>query len=245
VQIALVESGKARCGDAVALALQTVAGEAGIGRAARAAPHGDDLAGRREGAVGLAWRGVTSRQHDEDRQGERQGAHPDRTQANGPGSAIIGEPHGSERIGIGEASEGRMWDHRITSRFGQAAQRPCLASALVVCVILAGCKDTADLPRPVVQVDPALGLRAMERVGCAACHDIPGVNWPRGRTGSSLAGMGSRPMIAGRLPNQPEILADFVRDAPALAPDIGMPAMPLDATEARHVAAYLYTLQDE
>lgn len=52
-------------------------------------------------------------------------------------------------------------------------------------------------------------------------------------------------MIAGRLPNQPEVMATFVRDAPSLAPDTGMPSMPLTETEARDVAAYLYTLNDD
>ena len=59
---------------------------------------------------------------------------------------------------------------------------------------------------------------------------------------AALAGFAGRGLIAGRLPNQPEILAAFVRDAPALVPDTNMPAMPLTEEESRDVAAYLYTL---
>ena len=50
-------------------------------------------------------------------------------------------------------------------------------------------------------------------------------------------------MIAGRLPNRPDVLAAFVRNAPALVPGTAMPAMPLTEEESRDVAAYLYTLE--
>ena len=49
-----------------------------------------------------------------------------------------------------------------------------------------------------------------------------------------------RGLIAGRLPNNPETLARFVRDAPSLVPGTPMPAMPMSEQEARDVAAYLY-----
>lgn len=109
---------------------------------------------------------------------------------------------------------------------------------------LSACADKADAPRSLAQADPAEGLKLIERHGCAACHVIPGVRWPQGRTGGSLAGVGARPMIAGRLPNQPDVMTRFVRDAPSLLPDTGMPPMPLSESEARDVAAYLYTLDE-
>lgn len=112
-------------------------------------------------------------------------------------------------------------------------------------LLAAGCADKSGLPRPMAGGDPAAGLAAMERVGCAACHAVPGVSWPEGRTASALKGFGARPLIAGRLPNQPDVLIRFVADAPALAPEIGMPPMPLTPAEARDVAAYLYTLDDD
>lgn len=110
---------------------------------------------------------------------------------------------------------------------------------------LGACADRADAPRALAGTDPAEGLRLIQSRGCAACHKIPGVAWPEGRTGGSLAGVGARPMIAGRLPNQPEVMAAFVRDAPSLLADTGMPPMPLTEAEARDVAAYLYTLDDD
>lgn len=110
---------------------------------------------------------------------------------------------------------------------------------------LGACADKADAPRVLAGADPVEGRRLIERRGCAACHKIPGVAWPEGRTGGALAGVGARPMIAGRLPNQPEVMAAFVRDAPSLLPDTGMPAMPMTQAEARDVAAYLYTLDED
>ena len=130
-----------------------------------------------------------------------------------------------------------MWRGGTASIFAMAAATLALA--------VAGCVDKADLPRSVAQADPAEGLRIIERAGCAACHVVPGVRWPKGRTGGSLAGVGARPLIAGRLPNQPDVMAAFVRNAPGLVPDTAMPAMPLTQDEARDVAAYLYTLDDD
>ncbi|KAK0331033.1 hypothetical protein LTR94_030501, partial [Friedmanniomyces endolithicus] len=103
----------------------------------------------------------------------------------------------------------------------------------------------ADLPRQVSQGDPAKGLTVVREVGCAACHNIPGVAWPKGRSGSNLAGFGARPMIAGRLPNQPDVLMAWLIDAPSLDPQTAMPALPLTKDQARDVAAYLYTLDED
>ena len=110
---------------------------------------------------------------------------------------------------------------------------------------LAACIDKADLPRPVVQGDPSEGLAVIGEVGCASCHKIPGVAWPEGRSAGDLAGFGARPFIAGRLPNQPGTLTRWLIDAPSLDPGTAMPSMPLTEAQARDVAAYLYTLDDD
>ena len=51
-------------------------------------------------------------------------------------------------------------------------------------------------------------------------------------------------MIAGRVPNRPDLLSAYVRNAPAVAPGTTMPAMPLSVQESRDVAAYLYESGD-
>lgn len=92
------------------------------------------------------------------------------------------------------------------------------------------------------QASPEHGLEVINRVGCGACHSIPGVDWPRSTIGPDLSGFGDRTLIAGSVPNRPDLLAAFVRDAPSVDPGSGMPSMPLSEEESRDVAAYLYTL---
>ena len=113
---------------------------------------------------------------------------------------------------------------------------------LMPLMLLAACKPPPEERRVMAAGDAEAGRAIVERVGCAGCHSFPGVAWPRGKLGPALAGFGTQGMIAGRLPNRPDLLAAFVRDAPALVPGSTMPAMPLSERESRDVAAYLYTL---
>ncbi len=88
--------------------------------------------------------------------------------------------------------------------------------------------------------DAANGKAVIERAGCGSCHVIPGVRWPQGKVGPNLDGLAERGLIAGKLPNEPDVLAAYIRNAPALVPGSGMPAMPVSEAEARHIVAYLY-----
>lgn len=117
--------------------------------------------------------------------------------------------------------------------------------ALLACAgSLAACKQPPE-PRHVPDAKAMeRGLAAIERAGCGACHEIPGLDWPSGRTGPSLVGFDDIGPIAGALPNTAENLAAFVRNAPAAKPGSTMPAMPLSEDEARDVAAYLYGIND-
>ena len=117
------------------------------------------------------------------------------------------------------------------------------AAALSLPLGLCACADKTDAPRPIAGAEAARGLAVIERVGCAACHRVPGVDWPKGTVGGSLAGFADRSLIAGRLPNQPDVLVRWLRDAPSLSPETGMPPMPISDADARDVAAYLYTLK--
>jgi cytochrome c1 len=107
-------------------------------------------------------------------------------------------------------------------------------------LVLGACKPPPDAEQHMPEASASRGLVAIERAGCGACHTIPGLAWPRGRTGPSLEGFAGQGLIAGRLPNRPDTLAAYVRNAPATLPGTSMPAMPLTPDEARDVAAYLY-----
>jgi cytochrome c1 len=88
--------------------------------------------------------------------------------------------------------------------------------------------------------DADRGRQSILNVGCGACHTIPGIRWPQGMSAPALNGMAERALIAGRVPNDPETLSAFIRDAPSVMPGATMPAMPLSEQESRDIAAYLY-----
>ena len=93
------------------------------------------------------------------------------------------------------------------------------------------------------RADPERGRVLIADYGCHACHRIPGVRQASGSVGPPLDGFGRRAYIAGILPNRPMLLTWWLRDPPALDPRTAMPALGLSEPEARHMAAYLYTLR--
>lgn len=107
----------------------------------------------------------------------------------------------------------------------------------------AACHQGVAERHPMPGADAGRGREAIVRVGCGSCHTIPGIGWPKGKVGPSLEGYAARALIAGRYPNEPDVLAAYVRNATAYTPNAGMPPMPLTEQEARDVAAYLYTLE--
>jgi cytochrome c2 len=126
--------------------------------------------------------------------------------------------------------------------------RPRLMFVLLPSLILPSCdlfEGTSFQPKYVSGGDPAVGraILVAGTHGCKACHFIPGVGSPRGVAGPPLAGFARRAFIAGQLPNRPEMLIAFLEDPPSLIPSTGMPNVGLLSEEARHIAAYLYSLE--
>ena len=118
----------------------------------------------------------------------------------------------------------------------------------VVCLGLASCdlsETASDTNKVVENGDPARGraLLASGVHGCTTCHTIPGIRGIRGVVGPPLTGLARRSFIAGQLPNVPGVLIAFLENPPALVPNTGMPKVGLTPEEARHIAAYLYTLE--
>ncbi len=91
--------------------------------------------------------------------------------------------------------------------------------------------------------DPARGQRLLMQYQCGSCHAIPGVAAARGIHGPSLEAFGKRSYIAGRIPNFPDALARWIVAPAALVPDTAMPSMGVSPDEARHMAAYLGSLE--
>ncbi len=95
----------------------------------------------------------------------------------------------------------------------------------------------------VVGGEPEIGRRVIAAYECGVCHVIPGVRGAHGIVGPPLTDFGRRQFIGGVVPNEPTMLVRWVQDAPSIAPHTGMPDLGLSDDEARHVAAYLYTLR--
>ena len=117
-------------------------------------------------------------------------------------------------------------------------------SVLSLCLLMAACEgERVPAHLNIAGGDPGEGRAIIAARGCTACHQIPGVRTPAGFVGPPLTGFGRRAYVAGRLPNRPAVLTSWLRDPPALDPQTAMPSVGLDDNQARHVAAYLYTLR--
>lgn len=112
----------------------------------------------------------------------------------------------------------------------------------VALLLLSGCEDK-PAPLRVPGGDAARGKALVAQYQCGACHAIPGVAAARGTAGPPLDAFGRRSYIAGHIPNQTHNLVRWLRDPQAMAPGTTMPALGLTEDEARHMAAYLYSLE--
>ncbi len=90
---------------------------------------------------------------------------------------------------------------------------------------------------------PELAEAHILRYGCAGCHDIPGVGGPEGFVGPPLGTVGKRIYIAGVMTNTPSNRVRWIMDPPSVDPMTAMPVTGISETEARDVAAYLYSLR--
>ncbi len=115
----------------------------------------------------------------------------------------------------------------------------CLAGLASV----AGCDGPPERAPALAEIDLKQGRQLVIDKGCVACHAFPDVAWPRGGLGPALGNFARQGLIAGQLPNQPGVLMQFIRNAPALMPGTAMPAMPMTDQEARNVTAYLLQRQ--
>jgi cytochrome c len=122
--------------------------------------------------------------------------------------------------------------------------RLVLAAALA----LAACNDEAamDARRAAAAMtggDPERGATIARKYGCQACHTIPGVVGADGLVGPPLAGVASRSYLAGVLPNTPDNMVRWIRDPKGVDSLTAMPNTGVSESDARHIAAYLYTLR--
>jgi len=104
-----------------------------------------------------------------------------------------------------------------------------------------GASSTEAPPAPPAAIER--GQRLLAQYQCGSCHTIPGVASAGSQAASSLAGFGGRSYIAGRLPNQPALLAQWIAKPQSLVPGTLMPDMGVPPADARDMAAYLLARQ--
>ena len=72
---------------------------------------------------------------------------------------------------------------------------------------------------------------------------IPGIVGSNAPVGPPLAGVASRQMLGGVLPNSPENMVRWLRDPQKIAPLTAMPDLGVTERDAHDIAAYLATLR--
>ncbi|MDQ4075807.1 MAG: c-type cytochrome [Chloroflexota bacterium] len=135
---------------------------------------------------------------------------------------------------------------RVTpSRLAHRAFALLLVVAAVT--VVAACGWFNGVGEPKVEVeggDPVLGKQAILDYGCYSCHTIPGVNRADAHVGPALTAWADRRIIAGIMPNEPDNLIPWIISPQQFQEDSAMPTLGVSEEDARHIAAYLYTIED-
>ena len=133
----------------------------------------------------------------------------------------------------------RVVSHRAPHTF-RLARRGTLP--LLCAFLLGGCGQSGT-PVQVEGGSADVGKRLVAQYQCGACHAIPGVAGAFGNAGPPLEYFGRRSYIAGGIPNFPDQLVRWLENPPAMKPGTAMPDLGISQDDARHMAAYLYTLR--
>ncbi|SCY32518.1 c-type cytochrome [Microvirga guangxiensis] len=126
----------------------------------------------------------------------------------------------------------------------RALNRLLIASALIGLVACSDQQEQASILH-IAGGEPEQGRALIHSYGCGTCHQIDGIRGARGRVGPILENYAQQHLLAGFLPNTPRNLMAWLMDPVALKPQTGMPSQGVTEAEARHMAAYLYSLGSE
>lgn len=99
----------------------------------------------------------------------------------------------------------------------------------------------AEIAMTLTGGDPSRAPWLITQYGCAGCHTIGGIPGADGKVGPPLRGLIERVYIGGSAPNNPENLVRWLIDPQHFAPHAAMPSPGLGESEARDIAAYLYS----
>jgi putative membrane protein len=134
--------------------------------------------------------------------------------------------------------------HRPAARATGRTLRRILPLLPLVVLTLPSCGgDVYRAAAAMTGGDPQQGSRALSRYGCVTCHTIPGIREARGQVGPPLTEIAARVYLAGHLPNTPDNMVRWIQHPREVEPHTAMPDAGVTDTDARHIAAYLYTLR--
>lgn len=91
--------------------------------------------------------------------------------------------------------------------------------------------------------DAGAGRQAFISYGCGSCHLAPGMRQAEGQVGPNLSNFANRALIAGQFGNNATALVRWIQVPQAMLPGNGMPNLGVTESDARDIAAYLYTLR--
>ena len=155
----------------------------------------------------------------------------------------------AESPGFSPAAAQALSDVSISR--GRAAMFATIAIAVLVigsAAALAGVymeaqKQSWSTAASMTKGDPKRGRDAIALYGCGSCHTIPGVRNADALVGPPLDRIGSRAFVGGVVRNTPDNLISWIQNPPALDEKTAMPNLGVTPTDARDIAAYLYTLR--
>jgi cytochrome c2 len=118
------------------------------------------------------------------------------------------------------------------------------ALALCAGTLAAGAAGAADQSGAGGAIgNAAHGQDLIIRLGCGACHVIPGIADADGMVGPPLDHIASRGFLAGMLHNTPDNMVTWLRHPQQIVPGNAMPDLGLSEADGRDIAAYLETLK--
>lgn len=115
---------------------------------------------------------------------------------------------------------------------------------VLIILLLAGCRAASEYARvekTVPNGDAEAGRAAIAAYGCGSCHFIEGVRNAVAYVGPPLIEYEQRHYIAGNLPNTPDNLIYWIQFPQLVEPGTAMPDLDVTETDARNIAAYLYS----
>jgi cytochrome c len=122
--------------------------------------------------------------------------------------------------------------------------KPRQIAFLLLLAAAAGCQkrpQSSEIGSPAGS--PDRGKVAINYYGCPSCHTIPGIRNANGLVGPSLERIASRTYIAGVLQNTHQNMLRWIENPPRIDDKTAMPNLRVNDTDARDIAAFLYTLR--